>query len=198
MVSFNNFRILDPEAADIARELVSSGERRHSPFLPFMNTWMGFNGWMESVTEAGSDAAMISALAENQRMTDVYAHLLADDARFRRRVTSFATLWPVLNVRDVKKKLGRDAFWQLDREQLMEACRQTEVKSQPHGWSAGDLPTWPQLLRTIYLIRCNLFHGAKSPQNGRDRQLVQGANDVLRRFIKGSNCFEWYDQPMEH
>jgi hypothetical protein len=193
VVNFSNFRILDPEAADIARELVSSGEQRHSPFLPFMNTWMGFNGWMESVTEAGSDAAMISALADNRRMTDAYGQLLQSDPEFRRSVVAFARLWPVLNVRDVKKKLGRDAFWQFERERLIEACEQAEVKSQPQGWIPGDLPTWPQTLRTIYLVRCNLFHGAKSPQNGRDRRLVQGANEVLRRYIDGSGCFDWHD-----
>jgi hypothetical protein len=52
----------------------------------------------------------------------------------------------------------------MDRDALFEACRREDVKMQPVGWTAGDLPTWPQLLRTIYLIRCNLFHGAKSPQ----------------------------------
>lgn len=193
MVNFSNFRTLDPEAADIARDLVASDEQRNSPFLPFINVWMGFNGWMESVTEAASDAAMINALADNRRMTDAYTHLLDGDARFRSLAVSFAELWPVLNVRDLKKKLGRDAFWQHDRDDLMTACRQAEVKSQPQGWSPGELPTWSQVLRTIYLIRCNLFHGAKSPQNGRDRQLVQRANGVLRRFIEGSGCFDWYD-----
>jgi hypothetical protein len=193
MVNFSSFRTLDPEAAHIARDLVTSDERLNSPFLPFMNMWMGFNGWMESVTEAGSDAAMITALAENGRMTEAYTQLLEGDARFRSRVLAFAELWPVLNVRDLKKKLGRDAFWQHDRDDLIEACRQAEVKSQPQGWSPGELPTWPQVLRTVYLVRCNLFHGAKSPQNGRDRQLVQRANGVLRSFIEGSSCFDWCD-----
>jgi hypothetical protein len=48
VVSFGNFRTLDPQAADTARELIGGGDRPGSPFLPFMNTWMGFNGWMES------------------------------------------------------------------------------------------------------------------------------------------------------
>lgn len=194
MVNFSNFRLLDPEAADTARELMSSGGGRQSAFLPFMNIWMGFNGWMESVTEKSSDAAMINALTENRRMMDAYADLLETDHRFRRGVLSFAELWPVLNVRDVKKKLGRDAFWQYGHEELMEACRQAEVKIQPLGWRPGGLPTWAQVLRAIYLVRCNLFHGAKSPQNGRDRQLVQNANDVLRRYIDASGCFDWDDQ----
>jgi hypothetical protein len=55
------------------------------------------------------------------------------------------------------------------------------------------VPTWPQVLRTIYLIRCNLFHGAKSPQHARDRDLVRHADRVLRAYIEGSGCFDWCD-----
>jgi hypothetical protein len=192
LVSFSNFRTLDPEMADTTRELMEDN-RQDAPFLHFMNTWMAFNGWMESVTEEPSDAAMITALAENRRMTDVYGELVDQNAAFRNRVMAFAQRWPVLNVKDVRKKLGRDAFWQLDRNALFEACRRQDVKMQPIGWTEGALPTWPQLLRTIYLIRCNLFHGAKSPQNGRDRDLVDRADWILRTFIRESGCFDWYD-----
>lgn len=71
-MSFDNFRRLDPATADLERELIGEGDRQNSAFLPFVNAWMGFNGWMESVTDVTSDAAMITALADNRRMTDVY------------------------------------------------------------------------------------------------------------------------------
>lgn len=193
MVSFSNFHTLDPEMADTARALIDGGARRHSPFLTFMNSWMAFNGWMESVTDGGSDAAMVSALAENRRLTDAYAALLDSDEAFRERILAFAALWPVLNVRDVRKKLGFDVFWRLDRDALFEACRRDDVRMQPVGWRDGDLPTWPQLLGTIYLIRCNLFHGAKSPRNARDRDLVRQADRILRTFIRETGCLDWHD-----
>lgn len=193
MVSFNNFRTLDPEMTDTARELIGEVNRRRSPFLPFMNTWMAFNGWMESVTDGGSDAAMITALAENRRMTGVFDELVDQNHAFRERVLVFADMWPVLNVRDVRKKLGYDAFWKMDRDALFEACLREDVKMQPVGWAANDHPTWPQILRTIYLIRCNLFHGAKSPQNDRDRDLVRQADWILRSFIRETGCFDWHD-----
>jgi hypothetical protein len=193
LVSFSNFRVLDPEMADIARELVDDGDRRHSPFLPFILTWMGFNGWMESVTDGGSDRAMLKALADNLRMTEAYEQLFTGNEEFRRRVIAFSALWPVLNVRDVRKKLGRDAFWQFNRNELIEACRLADVRQEPAGWVEGGVPSWPQLLRTLYLIRCNLFHGAKSPQVARDRHLVRHAGQILRAFISGSGCFDWFD-----
>ena len=193
MVSFSNFRMLDPETADLARELIGAGDRQNSSFLPFINAWMGFNGWMESVTDAASDAAMITALAENPRMNDAYGDLIDRHRAFRRDVLRFAELWPVLSVRDLRKKLGRDAFWQMDRAALLTACQREDVRVQPLGWVEGATPTWPQVLRTIYQIRCNLFHGAKSPQHVRDRDLVRHADRVLRGLIDGSNCLDWHD-----
>ncbi|MFD1104776.1 hypothetical protein, partial [Sphingobium olei] len=144
---------------------------------------MGFNGWMESVTGADHDAAMITAIAENRRATDAYEELMQDDD-FQRRVMAFSQLWPVLNVRDVRQKLGRDAFWAQDRDELFDRRRRVGVRMQPVGWTDGDVPTWPQLLRTIYCVRCNLFHGAKSPQHGRDRDLVRRSGRILRMFIE--------------
>lgn len=192
MVNFSNFRSLDPETADLAHELIDNADRQRSAFMSFMSLWMGFNGWMESVTGADHDAAMITAIAENRRATDAYEELMQDDD-FQRRVMAFSQLWPVLNVRDVRQKLGRDAFWAQDRDELFDRRRRVGVRMQPVGWTDGDVPTWPQLLRTIYCVRCNLFHGAKSPQHGRDRDLVRRSDRILRMFIERSRCFEWTD-----
>lgn len=192
MVSFSNFRTLDPETADLARELIENAERQRSAFMSFMSLWMGFNGWMESVTEAATDALMVTAITDNRRMTNAYERLMKSPD-FRTRVISFSENWPVLNVRDVRLKLGRDAFWAESRDELLDRCRLEGVKMQPLGWTEGDVPTWPQLLRTMYCVRCNLFHGAKSPQQARDRELVRHSDRILRMFIERSECFDWYD-----
>ncbi len=134
MVSFNNFRMLDPETADLARELIENADRQRSAFMSFVNVWMAFNGWMESVTDSQSDAAMIAALAENPRLAGAYEHLLQTSRPFSRRVASFSNMWPVLNVRDVRRKLGRDACWLHSREELLQRCLDQQVKLQPVGW----------------------------------------------------------------
>jgi hypothetical protein len=193
VVNFSNFLSLDPEASRLARQLLDSADRRRSDFMSFALTWMAFNGWMESVTDVERDSEMITALAENPRITNVYDDLMRTSDEFRRRVIAFAAMWPVLNVRDVRRKLGWDAFWRYRREELLKVCEQRRVRQEPLGWSDGDVPTWPQLLRTIYSIRCNLFHGAKSPQNARDHDLVCHADWILRTFIAGSGCLGWAD-----
>lgn len=193
MVSFSDFHTLDPEAADLARELLANAERQRSAFMSFVNIWMAFNGWMESVTGASTDARMIEMVAENRRLYETFEALLNGQPDFRRQVVRFAGEWPVINVRDAHRKLGRDAFFRFDRDEFLEQCRRHDVKSQPAGWIHGGMPTWPQVLRTVYAVRCNLFHGSKSPQNRRDRDLVRHSDRVLRCFIQESGCFEWHD-----
>lgn len=193
MVSFSDFHTLDPEAARLARELIENAERQRSAFMSFVNIWMAFNGWMESVTDAATDARMIEAIAENRRLNEAFEELLRGSPAFRQQVVSFAADWPVINVRDARRKLGRDAFFRFDREEFLDECRRHDVKSQPAAWVPGEVPTWPQLLRTVYAVRCNLFHGAKSPQNRRDRDLVRHSDRVLRGFIEASGCLDWQD-----
>lgn len=192
MVIFNNFRTLDPETSDLARELIYANPDQRSTFSSFMCLWMAFNGWMECVTDAANDAEMISALAAHQRLGNAFEVLLKDSAEFRAKVEIFANMWPVLSVRDVRRKLGRDAFLRYTPEQLWSEVLQRGIKYQPTNYEKGK-PNWPQLLRTIYLVRCNLFHGSKSPHNFRDHQLVAACDNVLRFFIEKAECFEWSD-----
>jgi hypothetical protein len=76
LINFSNFRTLDPETADLARELIDANENQRSTFSSFVNLWMGFNGWMECVTDTNSDAEMITALANHQRLSNAYDDLM--------------------------------------------------------------------------------------------------------------------------
>lgn len=193
MANFSNFQIMEPETKDLVLDLMENADRQRSAFMSFVNIWMAFNGWMAAVTERETDADMIRSSAANARLVEAYSTLMETSRPFQRLVTDFAAMWPVLNVRDVRKKLGRDSFWRLQRDDLIAACEAAHVKCQPSTWSVGDTPSWEQLLRTIYQVRCNLFHGEKSPQNHRDRQLVLKSDRILRTFLAETSCFEWRD-----
>jgi hypothetical protein len=193
VTKFANFRTMEPETKDLVLNLMENADRQRSAFMSFINIWMAFNGWMAAVTERETDAEMIRDFAASDRLIEAYGSLMKGSQRFRRLVLEFATIWPVLNVRDVRKKLGRDAFWRLQRDEFTSACEAANVKQQPAAWTAGDMPSWEQLLRTIYQVRCNLFHGEKSPQNLRDRQLILKSDRILRAFLAETGCFEWHE-----
>jgi hypothetical protein len=193
MVSFSNFHRLDPAARDVTIELLAKADGQPPSFIAFIYRWMAFNGWMSAVTLGDSDREMIDALAAAPRLASAFDQLMAGDAAFAEAVTAFAAMWPVLNVKSVRAKLGYAAFNQHDRPALLALCAANNVRQQPQVWMAGSVPTWEQLLRTIYQVRCNLFHGEKSTQAYRDHELVTGSDKILARFIAGTGCFDWYD-----
>ncbi len=193
VTNFANFRTMEPETKDLVLNLMQNADRQRSAFMSFVNIWMAFNGWMAAVTGRETDADMIRDFSANDRLIDAYAALMEGSRPFHRLVSDFATMWPVLNVRDVHRKLGRDAFWRLQRDDFAAACEAANVKRQPTVWTAGDTASWEQLLRTIYQVRCNMFHGEKSPQNVRDRPLILKSDRILRMFLAETDCFEWHE-----
>lgn len=194
MVGYSNFHHLDPAVRDVAVELLEFADHQQSEMMSFVTIWMAFNGWMAAITGRERDAEIINALAVDHRISAEFDRLMVDNPQFGHAVEEFAAMWPVLNVRDVRAKLGFDAFRCHDRDALLAACATANVKQQPQGWAAGAVPKWEQLLRAIYQVRCNFFHGEKSPQNFRDGQLVCQCGRVLRMFIADTACFEWNDR----
>ncbi len=166
-------------------------ELKGSRFMSFMSVWMAFNGWMASVTGQDTDAKMLNALASNARLTDAFESLMKGSPQFRGYVAEFSDRWPVLNVKDVRKKLGLDAFQRYSRDELIAKGAAAGVKLQPVAWVENSTPSWEQLLRVIYQVRCNLFHGVKSPQNHRDSELVHLSDRILRTFLAETRCLEW-------
>lgn len=193
MFSFSNFHQLDPVVRNVAIELLAKAQEQSPSFMAFIYRWMGFNGWMSAVTLQGTDREMIDAFVAAPRLIGAFDQLLAGDPNFRQMVLDFTALWPVLNVRSVRAKLGYDAFRLYDRSALLTRCAAENVKQQPPEWTEGTDPSWEQMLRTIYQVRCNLFHGEKSPQSFRDRDLVLAADRILAHFIETTSCFDWYD-----
>lgn len=192
MVAFNNFRHLEHERREVTRDLFRHSRSEGSAFSSFATTWFAFNGWMECVTDASTDAAMITAMSDNGRMATTYDRLLRQPD-FDETVRGFATRWPVINVRDARRKLGPDVFWIDTQEELVQRCAAADVKMQPLGWTDGEAPTWAHVLKTIYMVRCNMFHGAKSPLNLRDQRLIRDSDAILTMFIERSDCFNWND-----
>jgi hypothetical protein len=49
-----------------------------------------------------------------------------------------------------------------------------------------DARNFTQVASCLYQVRCNLFHGGKTPGNVRDRRLVSAAHIITSRLIEGA------------
>lgn len=193
MVHYTHFHTLDPSAHQVSMELLSRAERESPSMIRFMLRWMGYNGWLAAVTGCERDYQMINAMAAEPRMIAAYDQLIAVDPGFKAEIDAFAAHWPVLNVAHVRAALGYDAFRRYDRATLLAECDAHDVKRQPANWVPGTGPSWEQLLRTLYQVRCNLFHGEKSEQAARDRDLVFASDRILHQLLAGTGCLGWFD-----
>ena len=91
-----SFTIATPTSSPLRMQWAARqhGRREHAEWPSFASVWFAFNGWMECVTSAPNDRAMIEALATNWRVRDAYAELV-QSLEFREAVEAFAELWPV-------------------------------------------------------------------------------------------------------
>jgi len=48
----------------------------------------------------------------------------------------------------------------------------------------SDVNNFTEVIEFIYQIRCNLFHGGKSPVNAHDKRLVSLSSKVLEKWIE--------------
>ena len=53
-----------------------------------------------------------------------------------------------------------------------------------HSSRYHDIRRTQCLLLTLYQVRCNLFHGSKSPEFMRDRTLVKDAAIIMQRYME--------------
>lgn len=194
MVQYTYFQTLDPSAREVSIDLINRAEREPVSMTSFILRWMGYNGWLAAVTGCERDYQMINALAAEARMIAAYDKLVSEDLAFKVEIDAFAALWPVLNVANVRAVLGYDAFRRYDRVALLAECDKKGIKRQPADWVPGNSPSWEQLLRALYQVRCNLFHGEKSERAARDQDLVLASDRILGLLLVGTGCFGWYDK----
>jgi hypothetical protein len=46
------------------------------------------------------------------------------------------------------------------------------------------IPSFPNIIDVLYQIRCNFFHGGKSPNQSRDREFVEIGCKILRMWMQ--------------
>ena len=149
---------------------------------------MGFNNWAMRVTEADTDAAMVSALGKSGILANEFTRLLQEREYFRMDVAAFTQFWPIFDVKDIRKKGLRYKFHGLERKEYVRRMLDAKVKHAPTDAFDGEKPTWSDTIRVICIVRCNLIHGEKGDAS-EDVGIVTGAYQTLLGFIDGAELY---------
>ena len=200
-VELDRYAMLSPDG----RRLIESWLRRarqsedcwlHGDcFEAYVYAFISFNGWAECVTDTEADRGWLNGLMLSAELHERFNNLLKrTELSFADDVEGLYTLLPIFKVQELRTLgvLGRP----YDRDE-----RPTRVRAyidggakeyQPKCWlrhfnDGEPLPTdWAHTVSALYRVRCNLFHGTKSPDVRMDRLIVTTACRVLTGFLADS------------
>lgn len=176
-----------------------AGISKQKDFEPFIFAWFAFNAWGMCVTEADNDAEMIKSLALcpdiNQKFNDL---IVEQNSELAKVATNFINLLPIFDMKDLENKQLMRLDDQKRRERVLFYLGNGATEFDPRCWArhlneehnGQSLPVdWAHILKAIYKIRCNLFHGHKSAQVEINKELVSSAYSTLFQFVEDCNYF---------
>jgi len=135
--------------------------RSADPFARFALLWIAFNtyyafrhGRGRRRNDENTDWQELQELADSHEFTQVHATLLK----------------------------ARDGRYLDAVDTLVRAERATDnvLRSGLHRDATDPVA----ILKAVYRIRCNLFHGLKSPSDVLDRNVVEAANTIVALFLR--------------
>lgn len=193
--NFGNYTWLHPEGKNLIRgwfERARAVSNRAERFEPFIYAWFAFNSWASCVVNTDIDAEFIEALSADARMHRDFATLI-DDPKSPLSIHArvFAEMLPIFDVKKMRQKgiqprydnrgsrADRIAYY------LSRGAEAFEPKCWQRHVNSGEVLAldWAHILKAIYKVRCNLFHGQKSAHSEMDNQIVSAAFFTLVSFI---------------
>jgi hypothetical protein len=188
------------------RALKQENRDAGSGFERFIYLWIAFNGWASCVTQEDHDGRMIQHAADSFDLRNRFSQLMTDDAEFHSLVAAFADLWPIFRAQNLRRHAVplrqfasrrelTDYYLSFRSSNTRQPNLDSEcaIEYQPKCWEyharrSETIPLdWPHTIATIYRVRCNLFHGEKSPHSEMDDKIIKAAFRVLSHFLVNAN-----------
>jgi hypothetical protein len=195
----DRFDALHPDGQRLINGWVTRGSKKAlechpaSYFEAFIYLWFGLNGWGACVAETDTDGEWVEAVASDLRLSQTFQGLLDHDPEFRSAVRAFADLWPIFKSSEIRRK-GIRVPPHLTRQERVQAYLDKDLTVfQPSCWKRhnGQPPLdWAHTLKTLYRVRCNLFHGGKTLDSENDRVIVEAACLALALFLRKAKLFD--------
>jgi len=156
-------------------------------FEPFILTWIALNAWGECVTGEERDQIWVRALARDKSLNQVFSDYL-NGAVQQPAADRFRSRWPIPLVQawrrhdplqpNTNSPQDRARFFAEHKIPFEPAC------SLQHFDRGEQIPLdWEHFLPATYRVRCNLFHGEKSPYDPVDAEIVCASFQMLVGFM---------------
>jgi hypothetical protein len=132
------------------------GSDQADPFMKFFMFYVCLDAWMTTSSGANSDRRKLAWLITTDNPLKEHWATIATGQKFRSWLNGLAKIGTVKDMTP-----GSHDYKKLN-----------------------DIADFEQVILFIYQIRCNLFHGGKSPVNKNDRRLVSLSAKILERWIE--------------
>jgi hypothetical protein len=193
-----NFDNLHPDGRRLIiswldRAVTEGGSAPLDFFERFIYLWIAFNGWAACVTAQDRDSEMIRRVSNCPDLRDCFLGLLQSSRNFSITATAFANLWPIFKAQDLRRRHVHQRQYNTRAELINHYLQAGGIDHQPECWTIHrerdeTVPVdWPHTINAVYRVRCNLFHGEKSPHSEMDAAIVRAAYDVLSQFLIEAN-----------
>ncbi len=132
------------------------GERQADPFIKFFLFYICFDAWLTAESGEDIDREKIRWFIHNDNcLKEKWQDIQSSETKSW--LNSLKADSPIEDMRP--RQGGR------------EVC-------------LNDIENLEEVVNFIYQIRCNLFHGSKSPMNKKDANLVEFSGKILEKWIK--------------
>lgn len=168
---------------------------REECFEPFIFTWIAINAWGECVTNQEKDDDWVRSLSLDSELNRQFTGYLDDPInQGRESADLFRGYWPIPRVQAWRRYPGQypQSNTVHDRARFFS---QKNIPCAPkcalqHFDAGQEIPLdWEHFLPSVYRVRCNLFHGEKSPYDPGDAIIVQTSFLSLVKFMKTLDYF---------
>ena len=133
------------------------GRNQPNPFVRFFIMYMCLDAWMTSESEAEKDTEKLNWLINIGNDPGTYWEQVKPGKQFQSWLNGLEKQEKVENMHP--RHRGKYVFLK-------------------------DTDNFGQVMKFIYQIRCNLFHGGKSLVNTNDRDLVHWSGKILEKWIE--------------
>ena len=83
--------------------------------------------------------------------------------------------------------VSREEEFQLLLNKLLELHEVYDMRPSQRGKKPeilSDISNFKEVIKFIYQVRCNLFHGGKNPNIERDKELVKYSGLILEKWVE--------------